>query len=51
MKLVDWSGTAAVTGSLELSIHAIENVVAELKDLLKRIDAGAIPNLDEEDHV
>jgi hypothetical protein len=51
MKLVEWSGTAAVMGTLELSIHAIENVIGELRDLLKRIDAGAIPNLDEEEHV
>lgn len=49
MKLVEWSGTSAVMGSLELSIHAIERVVEELRDILKRIDNGMIPNLDEED--
>ena len=48
MKLVSWSGTSAVMGSLELSIHAIERTVEELKDLLHRIDAGVIPNLDED---
>ena len=48
MQLVNWSGTAAVMGSLELTIHAIERTVMELKDILKRLDAGAIINLDEE---
>lgn len=42
MKLVNWSGTSAVMGSLELTIHAIERTVEELRDLLKRLDAGAI---------
>lgn len=50
MKLVNWSGTSAVMGSLELSIHAIERVVEELKSIRQRIDAGVIPNLDEDDH-
>ena len=48
MKLVEWSGTSAVMGSLEMSIHAIERVVGELRDLLLRIDRGVIPNLDED---
>ena len=47
LKLVDWSGTAAVMGTLELTIHAVEHTVAELVDILKRIDSGVIPNLDE----
>jgi len=51
MKLVEWSGTSAVMGSLEMAIHAIERVVAELRDVLQRIDAGVIPNLDEGDDV
>lgn len=46
MKLVNWSGTSAVMGSLELAIHAIERTVDELKDLLKRLDAGAIIDSD-----
>ena len=50
MKLVDWSGTAAVMGSLELATHAIERTIAELRNILVRIDGGAIPNLDEEEH-
>jgi hypothetical protein len=47
MKLVNWSGTSAVMGSLELAIHAIERTVEELRDLLKRLDAGAIIDSDE----
>lgn len=49
MKLVNWSGTSAVMGSLELATHNIERVVEELKDILLRIDRGVIPNLDEDD--
>lgn len=49
MKLVEWSGTSAVMGSLELSIHHIEHVVEELRDILQRIDDGVIPNLDEDE--
>lgn len=48
MKLVEWSGTSAVLGTLDLSIHAIERVVEELRDVLRRIDSGVIPNLDED---
>ena len=46
MKLVNWSGTSAVMGSLELAIHAIERTVEELRDILKRLDAGAIIDSD-----
>jgi len=48
LKLVNWSGTSAVMGSLELSVHAMERTVEELKSILNRIDAGVIPNLDED---
>ena len=48
MTLVNWSGTSAVMGSLELTIHALERTVEELQDILKRMDAGAIVNSDEE---
>lgn len=51
MKLVSWSGTSAVMGSMEMAIHAIERVIAELRGLVKRIDSGDIPNSDEVDHV
>jgi len=47
MKLVDWSGTAAVMGSLDLSIHSIERTIEELKSILRQIDEGEIPNTDE----
>lgn len=49
MKLVNWSGTSAVMGSLELSITRIEGVVGELQSILQRIDSGVIPNTDEDD--
>lgn len=32
--LLEWSGTAAVLGSLDLSIHAMERTIEELKQLL-----------------
>lgn len=48
MKLATWSGTTATLGLLELVIHNIERVVAELKEMLGKIDAGIIPNLDKE---
>jgi len=46
MKLVNWSGTAAVMGSLEIAIHMIEGVISDLKSILQRIDDGVIENLD-----
>lgn len=49
LKLVNWSGTAAVMGSLELATHAMERTVEELKSILSKIDSGVIPNLDEGD--
>jgi hypothetical protein len=48
LKLVEWSGTSAVMGSLDLAIHAMERTADELQDLLQKIDEGEIPNLDEE---
>jgi hypothetical protein len=47
MKLVTWSGTSAVMGSLELTIHLIERTVGELRDILRRIDSGEIHNTDQ----
>ena len=49
LQLVGWSGTAAVMGTLELSIHAMERAVDELRDILRRIDRGVIPNQDDYD--
>jgi hypothetical protein len=48
MKLVNWSGTSAVMGSLELAIHSIERVIEELKQLQFNIDVGVIHNMDED---
>ncbi len=48
MKLATWSGTTATLGLLELVIHNIERVVGELEEMLKKIEDGVIPNLDEE---
>lgn len=47
MKLVNWSGTSAVMGSLDLAIHSIERVVGELEQLLSQIESGEIPDMDE----
>lgn len=48
MGLVNWSGTYASLGTLELCMSNIRNVVEDLRDVLQRIDAGVIPNTDEE---
>jgi hypothetical protein len=50
MGLVQWSGTSAAMCTLELCIHNIEGVIGELQSVVQRIDAGVIPNLDD-DHV
>jgi hypothetical protein len=47
MKIAEWSGTQAVMGSLDLAIHSIERTIEELKDIVRRIDSGEIPNVDE----
>lgn len=44
--LHEWSGSRAVVGSLEISIHAIERTIAELGVLIQQIEQGTIPNLD-----
>lgn len=36
--LPNWSGTDAVLGSLDLSIHAMERTLEELRGWLKRVD-------------
>lgn len=48
LKLVSWSGTAAVMGALDLSIHSLEHVCEEMEDILARLNAGELPNIDEE---
>jgi hypothetical protein len=47
-KLLDWAGTSAVSGSLQMSIHAIEQIVKRLRRMLVNIDRGVVPNLDED---
>lgn len=50
LKLVGWSGTGAVMGTLDLAIHAIERTIDEMRDILRRIDNGEICNIDEVHH-
>ncbi len=45
-KLLEWSGSRAVCGTLELSIHAIERTIAEYESLAKKVEAGDIQNSD-----
>ena len=44
--LHEWSGSRAVVGSLELSIHAIERTLGELDIIIRGIRSGEIENLD-----
>ena len=44
--LRQWSGTCAVMGSLELSIHSIERSVEEYNTLISKIHSGDIENSD-----
>lgn len=44
--LHQWSGSRAVLGSLELSMHAIERTIDEYGSLINKIESGEIPNSD-----
>lgn len=44
--LHQWSGSRAVCGSLELSIHAIERSIAEYDTLIEKIKMGELENTD-----
>lgn len=44
--LHEWSGTRAVVGSLEMSLHAVERTLAEIEHLILAIENGEVPNLD-----
>lgn len=44
--LYQWSGSRAVMGSLELSIHAIERTIEEFNVLISQLDNGSIQNAD-----
>jgi len=48
--LHEWSGTRAVVGSLEVTMHQIERTIEEVKELIRRIEDGELPNLDPPDH-
>ncbi len=41
-----WSGTRAVCGSLEMSLHAIERTILEYDALIQKVHAGEIENSD-----
>lgn len=45
-QLHQWSGSRAVVGSLEMSIHAIERTIEEYGVLINKILGGEIPNSD-----
>lgn len=44
--LHQWSGSSAVCGSLELSLHAIERTRDEYDRLIKLVESGELPNAD-----
>lgn len=44
--LHEWSGTRAVVGSLEMSLHAVERTLAEVDRFITAIESGDIPDLD-----
>ena len=46
LKLVNWSGTSAVMGTLDLVIHSLERTYDEMEDILLRMDGGEISNED-----
>lgn len=44
--LHEWSGTRAVVGSLEMSLHAVERALDEMNNLITAIEKGEIQDLD-----
>ena len=44
--LHQWSGSRAVMGSLEMSIHAIERTIEEYGALINKLSSGEISNSD-----
>lgn len=44
--LHEWSGSRAVCGSLEMTIHAVERTILEYHTLIQKIDSGEIRNTD-----
>ena len=47
--LHEWSGTRAVVGSLEMSLHAVERTLDEVNGLILRIETGEMPDHDSEE--
>lgn len=45
--LHQWSGTSAVCGALELSIHAIHRTLEEYDSLIARVESGELTNTDQ----
>jgi hypothetical protein len=48
--LHEWSGSRAVVGSLELSIHAIERTLQGTSEIIYAIENGEIDNSDKPGH-
>lgn len=48
--LHEWSGTHAVVGSLEVTLHNIERTIEEMKELIRKVEDGEVPNLDISNH-
>lgn len=44
--LHEWSGTRAVVGSLEMSLHAVERTLEEVSNFIHMIERGEVVNLD-----
>lgn len=44
--LHEWSGTRAVVGSLEMSLHAVERTINEMNELINGIERGEVLDLD-----
>ncbi len=45
-RLHEWSGTRAVVGSLEMSLHAVERTLDEINRMIEAVERGDVPNLD-----
>lgn len=48
--LHEWSGSRAVIGSLEMSIHAIERTIEGMNEIIRKIHNGEIKNTDPPGH-
>ena len=48
--LHEWSGTRAVIGSLEVTMHQIERTIEEMEMLVLKVETGELKDLDLQDH-